>query len=86
MGFFLVFFGGLSAHLCRVAGARLLRAGSDLAMGRGAVRGAVRLVIAESGAGEFDAAGDYCVWGGVVAGGDCGEGGGVLWEDANGER
>ena len=83
MGCALVFLGGVSDHLCCVAGARILCAGADLAVGIGAVRGAVRVVATDPGAGESAAAGDYCIRGDFVAGGYCGEGGGVSWQGSD---
>ena len=85
VGFFLVR-GGLCVHLRRIDHARLSQAGADLAMGRIAVRGAVCVDADQSGSGESAAARDHCVRGDVVAGGDCGEDGGVFFEDARGKR
>ena len=59
-----------------------LRDDEYLAMGYDAVRGAVRLVTTESGAGESAAAWDYCVRRGFVAGDRRGADRGVLWKTA----
>ena len=85
MGFFLVR-GRLRVHSSGVIHARVSQAVAYLAVGRAAVRWAVRVDAAQSGSGESDAARDYCVRRDVVAGGDCGEDGGVFFEDARGKR
>ena len=80
VGFVVVLLGGLSGDLLDGTRDGILRAEVVVALGSHAVRGAVRLDANKSGTGESIAAGDYCVCGDFVAGGDCGEGRGVLGE------
>jgi hypothetical protein len=80
VGFFLVFPGGISTHLCRSAGARISCAGEIVEMGPGPIRGSVRLAAPDPGAGQSPAARHHRVRCNRIAGSYCSKDRGVLWK------
>ena len=81
MGFVVVFLGWISGDLPDGARNGIGRAEAIVALGRGTIRGAVRLATAKSGRGQSVAAGNYCVCGDVIACGACGEGWSLFWQE-----